>query len=472
MFRGAGKGSGLRCQICTGCGLCPGAAVDRLQVEVAASGAETGRGQAEADSSAAAENREKGRILHVLAEDALLGKKFPLKAGGRRLVTADIGTTTIAMLLYHEDGSVADRYVAVNPQTMYGADVLSRIREARRPEHAHRMRKQVEEVLEKGLERFSRELAEGESLSMVLAANTTMTYLFMGWDAEELGQAPFEASRLGAVERQVAGVPCFVFPGLSAFVGVVIAGCIYACRMEEREELTLLVDLGTNGEMVLGNRHRRVACATAAGPAFEGGANAGIWGADMVSLLARLLEENVMDATGLLAPEYFDKGIRIGNVLVTQGAVRSIQLAKAAIAAGIEILLEKYGIRGEQVDRVVLAGGFGYYLRPTAAARIGLLPKELADKAVTGGNTALAGALLAGRRILSGETMADAVQGEGDRPCAGTGIIGSAAHTLAVQLERMAGDTEVVNLAMEAGFDGRYVENMDFPHWDVSGQGA
>ena len=223
MFRGAGKGSGLRCQICTGCGLCPGAAVDRLQVEVAASGAETGRGQAEADSSAAAENREKGRILHVLAEDALLGKKFPLKAGGRRLVTADIGTTTLAMLLYHEDGSVADRYVAVNPQTMYGADVLSRIREARRPEHAHRMRKQVEEVLEKGLERFSRELAEGESLSMVLAANTTMTYLFMGWDAEELGQAPFEASRLGAVERQVAGVPCFVFPGLSAFVGGDIA---------------------------------------------------------------------------------------------------------------------------------------------------------------------------------------------------------------------------------------------------------
>ena len=93
-------------------------------------------------------------------------------------------------------------------------------------------------------------------------------------------------------------------------------------------------------------------------------------------------------------------------------------------------------------------------------------------EAVPGGNTALAGALLAGRRILSGETMADAVQGEGDRPCAGTGIIGSAAHTLAVQLERMAGDTEVVNLAMEAGFDGRYVENMDFPHWDVSGQGA
>ena len=115
----------------------------------------------------------------------------------------------------------------------------------------------MEEVLEKGLERFSRELAEGESLSMVLAANTTMTYLFMGWDAEELGQAPFEASRLGAVERQVAGVPCFVFPGLSAFVGGDIAAGIYACRMEEREELTLLVDLGTNGEMVLGNRHRR-----------------------------------------------------------------------------------------------------------------------------------------------------------------------------------------------------------------------
>lgn len=407
-----------------------------------------------------AENSAKGSVLHVLAEDALLGNRCPLNGKGRRLVTADIGTTTIAMLLYHEDGSVADRYVSVNPQTMYGADVLSRIRAARQPECAQRMRRQAEEVLEKGLRRFSGKLTQGESLSMVLAGNTTMTYLLMGWDTGELGQAPFAASRLEAAKRKVAGVPCFVFPGLSAFVGGDIAAGMYACRMAEREEITLLVDLGTNGEMALGNRRRRIACATAAGPAFEGGVNAGIWGSDMVSLLARLLEEKAMDATGLLAPEYFDRGIRIGNVQVTQASVRSIQLAKAAIGAGIEILLEKYGIRAGQVDRVVLAGGFGYYLRPKAAARIGLMPRELAKKAVTGGNTALSGTLLAGRQLFS-ET--DAAAAAADSAAAATDTAVSAARNLASQLERMARDTEVVNLAMEAGFNERYIRHMDFP---------
>lgn len=453
LYRKTGKG-GLRCQICTGCGLCPGVVSDRLQAEVISSGAgENPRGG------------EKKDVLHVLAEDALLGRRLPLEGGGRRLVTADVGTTTIAMLLYHEDGSVADRYVSVNPQIMYGADVLSRIREAKRPECALKMRRQAEETLEKGLRRFSQGLKAGEKLCMVLAANTTMTYLLMGWDAQELGQAPFAATRLGAALLQVAGVPCFIFPGVSAFVGGDIAAGICACGMEEREELTLLVDLGTNGEMVLGNRRRRIACATAAGPAFEGGATAGIWGADMVSLLARLLEERAMDATGLLAPEYFDEGIRIGNVLVTQEAVRSIQLAKAAIAAGIEILLERYGIRARQVDRVVLGGGFGYYLRPSAAARIGLLPKELAEKAVTGGNTALAGALLAGRRLFSAQGFEEGGHGELQRlqEPVQEDFFGASGRTLAAELEGVAKDTEVLNLAMEAGFEEKYIGNMNFP---------
>ena len=317
--------------------------------------------------------------------------------------------------------------------------MLSRIRAAENPEWAGEMRRQAQEVLEKGVRRFAAGLSAGEGLYMVLAANTTMTYLLMGWNVRELGQAPFAASRLSAVAGEAAGIPCFVFPGLSAFVGGDIAAGIHACRMAEGEEIVLLVDLGTNGEMVLGNRRRRIACATAAGPAFEGGVNAGIWGADMVSLLARLLEEGVLDATGLLAPEYFDGGIRIGNVTVTQRAVRSIQLAKAAIAAGIEILLEKYGIRAEQVDRVVLAGGFGYYLKPDAAARIGLLPAGLAGKAVTGGNTVLSGALRAGRQLFS----------LGEERLAGT-------------LEEINAGTEVINLAMEAGFEGRYIENMNF----------
>lgn len=436
MYSSVGKRKGLRCQICTGCGLCPGVASVGQAAEAVSGGS---RGGGALPDLAVRECVPSG-VLHVLAEDALWGEKRPLMGGGRRLVTADVGTTTIAMLLYDEDGGVADRYVSVNPQTAYGADVLSRIRAAEDMRCAAEMRRQAEGVLEQGIRRFKRRLGEGQGLELVLAANVTMTYLLMGWDTGELGHAPFAASRLSAVRTRIAGVPCLIFPGISAFVGGDIVSGIHACRMAERQEITLLIDLGTNGEMVLGNCHGRIACATAAGPAFEGGANRGVWGADMVSLLAALLRENIMDGRGLLVPEYFEKGIRIGNVHVTQEAVRSIQLAKAAIAAGIGILLDRYGMAAGEVDRVLLAGGFGYYLKPEDAVLIGLLPADLAGKCITGGNTALSGALLAGRELFAS----------------------GGAERLAKKLEGIAAGTQVLNLAMEASFQDRYIQAMDF----------
>lgn len=267
-----------------------------------------------------------------------------------------------------------------------------------------------------------------------------MTYLVMGWDPAELGKAPFHVSRRSGTETEICGVPCYVFPGLSAFVGGDIVAGIYACGMCEREELILLLDLGTNGEIVLGNRHRRIACATAAGPAFEGGVNRGVWGSDMISLLARLRQEEILDETGLLSEPYFKHGIRIGNVTVTQEAVRSVQLAKGAIAAGIDILMDRYGADPNTVSRVVLAGGFGYYLRPEAAAAIGLLPESLTGKVITGGNTALSGALMAGQRIL-----------------ADGGFEG-----LREQLAETVLRTEVLNLAEDSKFEQHFVRLMDF----------
>lgn len=411
MSEKAGIKKGLRCQICTGCGLCPG---------VTPQGSAAGK-------------------LHVLDEDALLGGRQPLAGEGRRLAVADVGTTTVAMLLYGADGSVEDRYMAVNPQTVYGADVISRIRAAQEPRAAQEMHRMIREVLERGLRRFAGKLRPGETLQLVLAANTTMTYLLMGWDTEELGHAPFRASHLAAEEMALAGTCCFVFPGMSAFVGGDITAGVHACRMAQSKEITLLIDLGTNGEMALGNSERRLACATAAGPAFEGGANKGVWGADMVSLLAALRDGGILDETGLLAEPYFERGVRIGNVLVTKEAVRSVQLAKGAIAAGIEILLAKYGISEEQVDRVILAGGFGYYLKPEAAAKIGLLDGVLARKAVSGGNTALSGGLLAGRALLGG--------GDGRK--------------LAEELENIAAGTEILNLAEEPSFAECYIRQIN-----------
>lgn len=404
------KRGGLRCHVCTGCGLCPGIA---------------------------RENGDSGN-LHVLLGDAFSNREA-LPEGEMRLAVADVGTTTLAMLLYESDGSVAERFAALNPQRAYGADVISRIRAAQEPAVAEEMRRSVREVLLQGLERFSRRIAPGEQLLMVLAANTTMTYLLMGWKPEELGCAPFRAGHLEAFTTRLGGADCFVFPGISAFVGGDIVSGMYACGLAQSKELTLLVDLGTNGELVLGNEKKRIACATAAGPAFEGGAAGGIWGADMISLLATLRQRGLLDETGLLAEPFFERGIRIGNVLVTKEAVRSVQLAKAAIAAGIETLLERYGITPAQVDRVVLAGGFGYYLSPRAAAEIGLLPTSLSAKTVSGGNTALSGGLRLGRTLLQGKSFSEAAK----------------------EQEETAAGTESFFLAEEAGFAERYIRLLD-----------
>lgn len=361
---------GTRCDICTGCGRC-----------VSANGG-----------------------IHVLTHSASgIGKiALPNRAdiletsGKERLVAVDVGTTTIAMQLYGRDGKVQDTYAVVNPQIAYGADVLSRILAAENAANAAQMQQQVLEVLKQGIRHFRTCLEEGEGLRMVIAANTTMVYLLMGWNPAELGIAPFHAAHLMSAEIIVDDVHAYVFPGISAFVGGDIVAGVLASGMAENDAITLLIDLGTNGEMVLGNRDRMLACATAAGPAFEGGVNRGVWGADMICLLAELRSRSILDETGLLAEPYFEQGICIGDVCMTQEAVRAIQLAKAAIAAGIQILVREYGIMLEQIERVVLSGGFGYYLKPEAAAAIGLLPKELLEKTVAGGNTALAGAACLG----------------------------------------------------------------------------
>lgn len=426
---------GFRCRVCVGCGLCPGVALKETRP------AEAGAGGFGAVS--------------VLADSIFSGEMPQNTAGNIRLATADVGTTTVAMLLYGADGTVEDRYLAVNPQTVYGADVISRIQAAEDEAKAEDMRLRIRRVLEQGLKHFYKKLGVGVSMRLVLAANTTMTYLLMGWDTSELGRAPFRASRLDAVETELAGVPCFVFPGLSAFVGGDIVAGMYACGMGERDGVTLLIDLGTNGEIVLGGREKRIACATAAGPAFEGGANRGVWGADMVSRLAALRRAGLLDETGLLAEKYFGDGVRVGNVLVTQEAVRALQLAKAAIAAGIETLLDRYGIGPDQVDRVVLAGGFGYYLKPEDAVQIGMLTKDLAERAVAGGNTALAGTWKAGRILMAGQESA--VRRTEEREPGGRMTDGGVQE----ELRKLIRGTEVLNLAAEPDFEERYFRTMN-----------
>jgi uncharacterized 2Fe-2S/4Fe-4S cluster protein (DUF4445 family) len=375
------------------------------------------------------------------------------------IAAIDVGTTTIAMVLYNAQGEELDTYTCVNPQRMYGADVISRVLAAGDPDTARELRRMVLEVLEAGLTKFQNRIKEvisfssevlffsSEVLSFAMAANTTMIYLLLGWDTAELGKAPFypvkmfQAAYPEDFTMEIAGVTGVILPGFSAFLGGDIAADLLALQMWDQEKITLLLDLGTNGEIILGNRHRILAASTAASSAFEGGTAQEIWGADKIALIARLLEEGIIDHTGLLTEEWFDQGIRIGDVLITQGTIRSLQLAKGAIAAGVSLLLDKYGIKDlSKVTQVVLAGGFGFYLHNEDAARIGLLPNALLAKAIPGGNTALTGAYLYGRILQAGT----------DTP-------------IFRHLLSLGEKVEVVNLAEEQVFAERFVAAMDFP---------
>ncbi len=365
------------------------------------------------------------------------------------IIAVDIGTTTIAMVLYDRQGQEKDCFVTVNPQVKYGADVLSRMQAAEEADVLEEMKRQVQEVLAEGIRRFRRKERE---LHMIIAANTTMIYLLLGLNPAELGRSPFKASHLGIQNISIEGVRGIVFPGLSAFVGADILSGIYACDMAQKEEITLLIDLGTNGEMAIGSSKGIIACSTAAGPAFEGGATKGIWGADMVHLTAELLRRGILDETGLMEEEYFEKGILIGNTLITQESIRRLQLAKAAIAAGIGILAEAYGLENiEQIDRVVLAGGFGYFLKASDAVEIGLLPDQMVSKVISGGNTALAGIR---RYIMESRETAGPEAGyreETDR-----------------QLEKIIKVTKVINLAEQEAFQAKYIEAMNLKRWQVT----
>lgn len=336
---------------------------------------------------------ENPRDLQIITDSFLKSELLSADSADKgSFVIADIGTTTIAMEVYDELGEKLEQYVKPNPQRVFGRDVISRIQAAERPFVAKQMQSLVKQELMQGLEEF---LEKGIDIrNIYVAGNTTMLYLLLGYDPTELGYAPFKASHLESEEIELGEWIAHVLPGLSAFVGSDILAGILASGMAKKESISLLIDLGTNGEMVLGNREKMIACATAAGPAFEGMLEDGrkaLWGADLVKIIAELLDRGILDETGLLAEPYFKEGVTIAGVQITQEHVRNLQTAKAAIAAGIEILAKEYGITIGDIEQVYLAGGFGYFLEEESAIEIGLLPEGLRGKVQSVGNSALAG---------------------------------------------------------------------------------
>lgn len=441
---------GTRCRICTGCGRCFG----EKKMDAVSSFT-----LGEACRNAGEKLLHKQQGTDRLKTECTVRQKLTDTC----MVAVDVGTTTIAMQLRNmADGSILDTYTCINPQRSYGADVLSRIEAAGEPEVKKAMQEAVQGALQEGLARFEDTLGASKDASakqdfphihgMSIAANTTMVHLLMGYDVSRLGQYPFEAEKLSEIRTRLFGINTVILPGISAFVGGDIVAGMEALSMQESNAVTLFLDLGTNGEMVLGNQDRLVAAATAAGPAFEG--NSDCYGTDLMCLTAHLIKEGIVDTTGLLADPYFEEGITIGGVCITEQYIRQLQMAKAAICTGIGILCEKYGLKDfTEIDKLFLAGGMGYYLDPEAAAAIGLFPKVLADRTIAVGNAALEGAFLYGKRVFLTEKG-----GQSDpRKTVSDGTPASSVEGWCCA----GGRTEVYNLAEEPDFSEKYIANME-----------
>lgn len=389
-----------------------------------------------------AQNRSKGSV------DA---------ASDRYGIAIDIGTTTIAIqLLSMEDGTRISTYSGINHQRSFGADVISRIKasaegkkEALRASIQHDLVQGIRQVLAQAgaatlAEVHGAEVAvQAEKIAshvqeIVIAGNTTMIHLLMGYECKSLGEYPFTPVNIKPIENTYAEIfgddlleaRVRIVPGISTFVGGDITAGLYSCDMDGQETYSMLIDLGTNGEMALGNKNKMIVTSTAAGPAFEGGniewgvgslegaiagvkiadgkaqvrtigdkAPIGICGTGVIETVAELIKAELVDETGCLDDEYFDDGFPLAvtengeEIVFTQKDVREIQLAKAAVRAGIETLFLRYGITKDQVAHVYLAGGFGYKLDCEKAIEIGMIPAEFADKVEAVGNSSLGGAM-------------------------------------------------------------------------------
>lgn len=355
-------------------------------------------------------------------------------------IAADIGTTTIAIqLISLKTRKPLATYTGMNHQRNYGADVISRITAASEGK-AEAMRKSVQRDLAKGIRAVVKEsgILPEKVTELVVAGNTTMIHLLMGYPCKGLGEYPFTPVNIGLIEDTCENIlddPFLsarirILPGISTFVGGDIVAGLYACSVDRSKEYSLLIDLGTNGEIALGNRDKIIVSSTAAGPAFEGGnitwgigsidgaisnvsitaqgpvirtihekTPTGICGTGVIETVFELLEKGLVDETGCLNEAYFEYGYPLAknsedaDIVLTQKDIREIQLAKSAVRAGIETLLLRYGIQKEAVSHVYLAGGFGYKLDCRKAIGIGMIPGGFADKIETIGNSSLGGSV-------------------------------------------------------------------------------
>jgi len=444
------------------------------------------------------------KVTAVVVDDVLIAVE-PGDTTDRRFgIAFDLGTTTVvATLLDLSTGTPVAVASALNKQQPFGADVITRISATMMdPGALDKLQQLAQETL---AELAGAVCADGgvrpdEVYEVALAGNATMTHLALGIDPEPLGMAPFILSTRLFPEVLAAdlGLPAHpraravVFPSFGAYVGGDITAGLLASGMDRDARVRLFVDIGTNCEIVLGNRDWLLATAAPAGPAFEGAAircgmraadgavevvgmtpdelslkvigdvePQGLCGSGLVDAVTGLVRLGLLDSSGrfvteedaaVKAPGLAGRLTRIGqervfvlhwrgprkapedSIYLSQRDVRELQFAKAAIATGWHILLEEAGLTQADVKQVLLAGSFGSYLSPAAAIRIGLVPKVPVQRVVPAGNVAGEGAKMA---LLSLRERAGGLA--------------------------LLEEVRYVELSDRADFNDRFVEQLPFP---------
>ena len=409
-------------------------------------------------------------------------------------VAVDIGTTTVvAKLIDMTNGQSLATQAALNPQTRYGDDCLSRINYAQTDAKLAELHKTIIDCINELTAKLCSQASidTKQIYEMCVVGNTTMNHIFLKLPVVQLGQAPYKAFSLDAKDLSPGKMALQINPAgnihtagnIAGFVGSDTTAVALAVDINSAQEMTLIIDIGTNGELVLGTKDKLYAASCAAGPALEGariscGSRAmegaieavvinegdidldvigncppcSICGSGLIDAVAVLLDLGIIDRTGRfvkpeklqgkLSPADLSRIIQqdgqpafrlVDKIVLTQQDIRQVQLAKAAIRAGIKLLQKKISLEDDDIKQVLLAGAFGNYIRRESALRIGLLPNVPLERIHFIGNAAASGAEMI---LLS-------------RDCR-------------TQAKRLARKIEYVEIAHEQKFADVFAESMAF----------
>ncbi len=411
-------------------------------------------------------------------------------------ISVDIGTTTVVLYLIDmEDGGVIDVASTYNSQMRHGDDVITRIVHATEGGGLNDLRKAVVTDINDLISPLAarHEIEPRQIESIVISGNTTMTHLFWGFNPAYIREAPYipavnyfpvwKASEAGI--RTGRNSPVYTVPCVASYVGGDIVSGVIATMMHRNPEISLFMDIGTNGEIVVGNNEWMMTVACSAGPCFEGsgikyGMRAtdgaiesiridpetfeteikvigdskpiGICGSGMIDAISEMFLTGILDQRGKFVRETASSRIREGedgmefvihhntkgDIVLTEVDIENIIRAKAAIYAGVSLLLKEVGFTLDMIEKVYIAGGFGNYLNVERAILIGMLPDIPKERFHFRGNTSVAGAYLC---LLSKEMRREA--------------------------EDVASRMTYIELSAKGGFMDEFMSAMFLPHTDI-----